>query len=242
MKRSSRGTLIRRPTSVFDVDSVLHATLLVLKETGKFVSNKTSLDTGETPTSKFVIQKLKSIMNTKFIVPEFEEKVKQIKEHFLSLPAHGDDFMNQVKEILLTGSVTEKRVSIVVYLPYMFEKKENRINELSKIAEKYSNSNYIGEIGTREEFFVKLISIYNFEKDGEKLVLYKVVDKQGNYGFFFSKDGSLKDQDGKPIIDLYDCFVMKATPKKHEIGKSGIKETQFSRVRIIQNVGKGSKE
>lgn len=236
---------LRRPTAVFDIDSVLHATLAVMKErSGEFVSQKKSQETGAMPTSKFVLQKLRSDpASDRFNLPEFDEEVRLIKSHFIADPniAH-DEFITKVKEILATGVVTERMIGFVVALPHLYHQKVNRASALTKIADKYSQSSYIGEIGTREEFFVKLVATHQFEKEGQNLTLYKVADQLGNFGFFFAKTGTLNDEEGKPIVDLYDCFLMKATPKKHEIGKTGVRETQFSRVRIIENVGKGSNE
>lgn len=236
---------LRRPTAVFDIDSVLHATLAVMKERGgEFISAKKAAETGGTPTSKWVLQKLRSDpANSKFSLPEFEEEVRAIRDHFWMDPNPSSDyFISRVKEILGTGVVTETMIGFIVALPHLYTQKVKRTSELSKIADKYSQSSYIGEIGTRDEFFVKLVSVHNFEKEGQQLTLFKVADQLGNFGFFFAKAGTLNDADGKPIIDIFDCFLMKATPKKHEIGKTGVRETQFSRVRIIENVGKGSNE
>jgi len=90
------------------------------------------------------------------------------------------------------------------------------------------NLSHLGWIGTekkRGSFFVKLTEYL------ENYDLHKVVDKTGNRGIFFSFSGTDKIAKG-------DCFLMKATPSRHQINKyDGGKETYFNRVIIEENKG-----
>jgi hypothetical protein len=90
------------------------------------------------------------------------------------------------------------------------------------------NLSHLGWIGTekkRGSFFVKLTEYI------ENYSLHKVVDKTGNRGIFFSFSGTDKIAKG-------DCFLMKATPSRHQINKyDGGKETYFNRVIIEENKG-----
>ena len=90
------------------------------------------------------------------------------------------------------------------------------------------NLSHLGWIGTekkRGNFFVKLTEYI------ENYSLHKVVDKTGNRGIFFSFSGTDKIAKG-------DCFLMKATPSRHQINKyDGGKETYFNRVIIEENKG-----
>ena len=90
------------------------------------------------------------------------------------------------------------------------------------------NLSHLGWIGTekkRGNFFVKLTEYI------ENYSLHKVVDKTGNRGIFFSFSGIDKIAKG-------DCFLMKATPSRHQINKyDGGKETYFNRVIIEENKG-----
>ena len=90
------------------------------------------------------------------------------------------------------------------------------------------NLSHLGWIGTekkRGNFFVKLTEYI------ENYGLHKVVDKTGNRGIFFSFSGTDKIAKG-------DCFLMKATPSRHQINKyDGGKETYFNRVIIEENKG-----
>ena len=91
------------------------------------------------------------------------------------------------------------------------------------------NLSHLGWIGTekkRGSFFVKLTEyIENYD-------LHKVVDKTGNRGIFFSFTGH------EHKIEKGDCFLMKATPSRHQINNyDGGKETYFNRVIIEENKG-----
>ena len=90
------------------------------------------------------------------------------------------------------------------------------------------NLSHLGWIGTenkRGNFFVKLTEYI------ENYGLHKVVDKTGNRGIFFSFSGTDKIAKG-------DCFLMKATPSRHQINNyDGGKETYFNRVIIEENKG-----
>jgi hypothetical protein len=91
------------------------------------------------------------------------------------------------------------------------------------------NLSHLGWIGTekkRGSFFVKLTEYI------ENYSLHKVVDKTGNRGIFFSYTGH------EHRIEKGDCFLMKATPSRHQINKyDGGKETYFNRVIIEENKG-----
>ena len=95
------------------------------------------------------------------------------------------------------------------------------------------NLSHLGWIGTekkRGNFFVKLTEYI------EAYGIHKVVDKTGNRGIFFSFSGTDKIAKG-------DCFLMKATPSRHQINKyDGGKETYFNRVIIEENKGNKIKQ
>lgn len=241
---------LRRPASVYNVATVLHATLVAMDEHGgKFVSSKQAGSSGALPTSHFVLEKLRTTEHSQLINLNKADYVVDVMYHFKNLPDNPtDDFNTRVKEILNTGVVSERMVGFIVALPHLYDTKRSRTTKLSKFAERYSSSKYIGELGQREEFIVKVLDkqiIHKKNDDGttQDLELYKVGDQLGNFGFFFAKVGTLVDLDGAPMLDKYDCIVMKATPKKHQVSRdSGIRETQFSRVRVAQHIGKGSEE
>jgi hypothetical protein len=231
---------------VYKNEVVLHATLTVLEEqNGVFVSNAKAQDTGATKTSVLVIKKMAEKVNEldSLIRDENKEEVKAIVDHYLSVEEDPENnYITKVKEILRIGSVSSNYIPYLVALVPSYQKIKDRTKTLAKISDRYGNSKHLGTIGVREEFFVKLISMHHFERDGKALTTYKVADQLGNLGYFFANDTALRDEKGEPLIELFDCFVMKAIPKNHGVGKEGYKETQFTRVQIVENLGKGSEE
>ena len=92
--------------------------------------------------------------------------------------------------------------------------------------ENLSHLGWMGREMERGNFFVKLTEYI------ENYGLHKVVDKTGNRGIFFSYTGH------EHKIEKGDCFLMKATPSRHQINKyDGGKETYFNRVIIEENKG-----
>ena len=101
--------------------------------------------------------------------------------------------------------------------------------------EDLSHLGYIGKQGKRGKFFVKLIDVIS--KDEYKI--HKVVDKSGNRGHFYNYkfDRASAPSDDYPLR-LNDCFLMTATPVRHEINKyDGGRNTYFNRITIEENKG-----
>ena len=107
--------------------------------------------------------------------------------------------------------------------------------------EDLSHLGYIGQEGLRGSFFVKLVEMIH----RDDYTIHKVVDKRGNRGFFYHYDDrgwkGLADDDVvdyKCGLDKNDCFLMTATPTRHEINKyDGGKNTYFNRIVIEDNKG-----
>jgi hypothetical protein len=155
-----------------------------------------------------------------------------------------------VHRLLATGMVSNRMIGFIVALPWMYSNLYNRTSKLMKIAEKYAQSNYIGTIGLRETFLMKVLDVSKFKKTKtdtteEEYYIYRLSDRLGNFGFFFSKyppSDVISNTECLPI-KIWDCFEMKATPKKMGPNKeTGIKETQFADVIVTEFIGPGSEE
>lgn len=109
--------------------------------------------------------------------------------------------------------------------------------------EDLSHLGWIGTENKRGNFFVKLTEMII----KEDYTLHKVVDKTGNRGLFYHYKGrnhkgdDYADDDSVNYTDAIekgDCFLMKATPSRHQINNyDGGKETYFNRVIIEENKG-----
>jgi len=237
---------LRKPITVFNIIDVLCVTLQTIEDRGKYVSQKTSDSTGEVSTTKFVVNHLKtSDLDLKELYSKYLDKTNEIRKHFSSPPIEQDKFLETIYNLFSIGMVSEKMIGYIVALPSMYETMYQRTAKLLKIADKYAASSYMGEIGKQDIFTVKLLEVLEFsKKEQEVFFLYRVSDILGNLGFFFSKIPPVNYPGDLTLpIKLWDCFEMRATPCKIEPNKeTGIKETQFSKIEIIEIIGKGTEE
>ena len=95
-------------------------------------------------------------------------------------------------------------------------------------------------VGERDDFFVKLIDRRAInEKD-----VFKVVTRDGRLGSFWALP-DVSAESGKPgLLDIGDCVVIRATPKKYEHNKyDKMKMTTFGgRIQVKENVGQTREE
>ena len=140
----------------------------------------------------------------------------------------GNDFFYSLRDILSKEEITSNQFGFIACLPFLKRQAEGREAQKQELAKTTANSEWIGKVGKRSEFFVKLTSkrfLNNYDS-----WIYSTVTKEGNLGVFFSQ----KDFE---IVEG-DCFVMKATPKRHQISNfHGGKETMFNRVVLKEVVG-----
>jgi hypothetical protein len=240
----------RKTSTVYEINDVLHATMKIIEDRGGYVSQKAAAITGEVPTSQFVLQLLRNGSTGSYHDVKHDAIIEDIKSHF-SIENGPDDFLNTIYQLMCTGMVSERMIGFIVALPSMYDSMKGRTTRLMNLAEKYSNSNYMGEIGKPDTFTVKLVGWCEFKKtnavsgEQEKHYLYRVTDRIGNCGLIFSVYPP-KDTPGvseTAAFKLWDCFEMKATPKKQEPNKdTGIKETVFGNTTVTEMIGQGTEE
>jgi len=110
----------------------------------------------------------------------------------------------------------------------MFDTYEASLSPLGKkeALKEWPNSEYIGTIGKRDTFFIKIKEIRETQYGN----IYIVSTRAGCRATFFGNPMHGVDGADKQIGD---CFTVKATPKKHDINTfDGIKETRLNRVRV----------
>ena len=160
------------------------------------------------------------------------EILKKIEKELNSPLASGSEFFRNCRDVVANYVITppsswKLKPKIWNYqLGFLAALVKDIISE--EKAPPKENLSHLGWIGTekkRGNFFVKLTEYI------EAYGIHKVVDKTGNRGIFFSFSGTDKIAKG-------DCFLMKATPSRHQINKyDGGKETYFNRVIIEENKG-----
>ena len=149
--------------------------------------------------------------------------------------AHESDFDRSMR-LLPQGGYRNVAPSMIAKSDFGFvacvyttmDRAANREMKMAEAKESASTSEYMGSVKTRAEFFVKLVQ--KTYSDNAGCYIYKVKDRKGNLGVFFSSDSAL--------AEINECFLAKMTPKRHSVSDfHGGKETVFKRVKVVQNVG-----
>ena len=97
---------------------------------------------------------------------------------------------------------------------------------------------YIGTQGKRGKLFVKLVD--KIQKPDDDYTIFKVVDPKGNKGYFYNYK---TDCDEVNPLEVSDCFLMNATPARHEMNRyEGCKTTYFNRIVVLENKGNKIKQ
>ena len=110
--------------------------------------------------------------------------------------------------------------------------------EKSSPKENLGHLGYIGTQGKRGKLFVKLID--KIQKPDDDYTIFKVVDPQGNKGYFYNYK---TDCDEVNPLEVSDCFLMNATPARHEMNRyEGCKTTYFNRIVVLENKGNKIKQ
>ena len=163
----------------------------------------------------------------------------------LNTATSNDDFMNSCKSALskykddrwkLSHRIMNYKFGFLAVLVNNYIKRENAPEKPD-----VSHLGWIGSEGKRGKFFVKLTELIT----KEDYTIHKVVDKTGNRGLFYNykmrdwKNNADDDTvDYKEGIEKNDCFLMTATPSRHQLNKyDGGKETYFNRITIEENKG-----
>ena len=87
-----------------------------------------------------------------------------------------------------------------------------------------SDNVYLGEAGTKGEFFLKLVK----RIDKGEYVVNKLEDRNGLKVMFYRHKG--------PDFDIDDCVLVKATIAEHR-EYNNTPETYLNRVTVLKNVG-----
>lgn len=141
----------------------------------------------------------------------------------------GSDFFVSLRDILSKEELQASQFGFVACLPFLKRQQEETAAKKEELAKTTANSNWIGAERKRGEFFVKLTNKRYLENYGS--YIYSVVTRDGDLGVFFNQN-NFEVSEG-------DCFIMKATPKRHQVSNyHGGKETMFNRVVIKEVVGK----
>ena len=166
------------------------------------------------------------------------EILKKIEKELNSPLASGSEFFRNCREVAANYHITppsswKLKPKIWNYqLGFLAALVKDIIKEeKAPPKEDLSHLGYIGQEGKRGKLFVKLAD--KIQKPD--YTLYKVVDSKGNKGYFYNYK---TDCDEVNPLEVSDCFLMNATPARHEMSRyEGCKTTYFNRIVVLENKG-----
>ena len=227
---------------LFPTDIVIKQTLFQVQNDGEYVKSVAPHPTVNTPSlvERFLKTEAKSdfsgiqysdSINTQYTaIVEYVDKLYKVA---LGESSFDQEYVIPIRNCINTNNTDSKMVGKVASIVNLYNKNQY----FKKFA--YTESP-IGVVGERDDFFVKLIDRKAInEKD-----VFKVVTRDGRLGSFWALP-DVSAESGKPgLLDIGDCVVIRATPKKYEHNKyDKMKMTTFGgRIQVKENVGQTREE
>ena len=166
--------------------------------------------------------------------PRVNEVMEKITEQ-LQIQPNGD-FQSSCREVCANHKLPHSRWTLKEKIwNYQFGFLATLVNNVIRdenrpAKEDLSHLGFIGAQNKRGNFFVKL----NDKIKKDDYIIHKILDKSGNRGHFYN----YKLSEGSQHLDVGDCFLMTATPARHEFNNyDGGKNTYFNRITILENKG-----
>lgn len=213
-------------TEKYAVINVVSAAIVCTDQYGFVAKKDANVDTPSTASrvQKFLLNHPTDEISEMFqpMFSEAAELIEWAKENLRG------DFGHTIKQMLEKGAVSLAQVAFLVTLPNQKSLAEERAKQAEEKSALTVDSEWFGVVRKRDEFFVKLTASKYVERFGS--YIYSVVTREGNIGSFFSQK--------KFDLKVNDCFIIKATPKRHIMSEwHGGKETQLNRVVIKEVIG-----
>jgi hypothetical protein len=232
--------MVKKPVPTYPLELALEYTAGIIRQYG-YVSKKDASQSGKKPTSDI----LRTLLTGPEVAITQDDGVKaQVALAWLTAlapstaGAAGTSFDASMASLtvggyrnVVPGMITKSDFGFVACVWATMEREVNWKKKQEEIKVASANSDYIGSLKKRAEFFVKLVG--KKYSDNVGCYIYNVKDRRGNLGVFFSSDSDL--------AEVNDCFLAKMTPKRHSVNNyHGGKETVFNRVKVLDNVGRAS--
>ena len=234
--------MAKKPVQTYPLELALEAAAAIIRTHG-YISKKASAESGRQPTAVTLGTWLNSPSSTAPVTEDADRTAAAEAMVWLdalaaggTLGAAGTSFDASMASLsvggyrkVAPGMITKSDFGFVACVYSTMEREGLREAKKAEAKEAASTSDFIGKLKKRAEFFVKLVGKNYSNNVG--CYIYKIKDRKGNLGVFFSSDSDLAEVD--------DCFLAKMTPKHHGVNNyHGGKETVFNRVVVVQNVGK----
>lgn len=222
--------------SNFNLYEVVAISIAVIENDGEFRGNSNTGYAGDTPGFQSTKDKVLKFLK-KYEGPEVtdahKEKAVKIVDYFASIKEKRPSLTDFLVELYNIAKAKDKiplnRVGYVVAMVPTY-------NKFVQDEEFLKNSEYVGVVGKRQNFFLKLIDKKYIR--GAECYLYTFIDRRQNV----VKTWVTMDKEKAFNLNINDCVDLDAYVNKHEANKyNEVRETYINRVKIIENVGGVSK-
>lgn len=199
---------------------------------GEFIGNSNTGYRGDSPGYTSTKDKVIGYFERP-IRQQLENKVlseaQSIREYFKKVTDPKTDFMMNCVEIANgEDEIPKSKLGFAVAMVPVYRKKMEQDSFVSQ----FINSEYIGVVGNRRNFFIKLLEKRFLNSHGS--YIYTFVDKRGN----IVKSWVTPEKDEEWNLSIKDCIDLDGYVRKHEANKyTHIRETFINRIKIIDNKG-----
>jgi|TARA_R110000822_G_scaffold63911_11_gene157118 hypothetical protein len=219
---------------VTDLIQLLTRAIWQVETDGEFIGNSNTGYRGDTANGiKSTKDKVAHFYNNPIelgVPEEMFDEAHRIVKHFreLSVDEWTKDFIKECYEIAQNPAVNMSKIGFVVAMVPTYRKKL----EIDNHTKEFEDSDYVGVVGKRQNFFVKFLS-KKYIATNESF-LYTFMDRRKN----IVKTWVNIDKDEAWNFQKSDCIDLDAFVRKHEANKfNDIRETYINRIKIIVNKG-----
>jgi hypothetical protein len=212
---------------------VVSVAISVIEQDGGFKGNSNTGYAGDTPGYRSTKDKVIQFL-TKFEGPEVTEahrdKALDVIKYFQVIHTKRpmdqmSDFLKELNKLSVKEEVTPSLLGYAVAMVPTYDK-------FKQDEEFFKYSEYVGTVGKRENFFIKLISKKYIT--GAECYLYTFIDRHKNV----VKTWVTMDKEEAFKMSINDCVDLDAYVNKHEANKyNEVRETYINRIKIIENKG-----
>lgn len=220
---------IKREIEKMSVEYHLSRVLLITnqilsKSGGRVISKSLAQMHGEKSTAQEVMRIYHDHFN--FMRDEYkevEELIDWLRNDFIPT----NDFGRKIAGIATQDKIREKDIPFIVYASDTKRRAEEKEKSDKVIAEHSKQSEYIGTLKKRDDFFMKLVKIV-YSKNYQ-CYIHLMVDRTSNIGIVWKDD---------KMAEVSECILFRGTPVKHYYNDTGeYKTTKFNRVNLLKNYG-----
>jgi hypothetical protein len=219
--------------NLYKLIDIVSCSVAIIEQDGEFKGNSNTGYAGDTPGYRSTKDKVIQFV-TKFVGPEVTEehrlKALDVIKYFSVIHerrplSEMSDFLKELNKLSVKEDITKSAIGYAVAMVPTYDK--FKLDE-----EFYKNSEYVGVVGTRSNFFLKLLSKKYIR--GAECYLYTFMDRRQNV----VKTWVTMDKEEKFGIQVKDCVDLDAYVNKHEANKyNEVRETYINRIKIIENKG-----